>query len=88
MGATLSNSISMLQVGGFTDFEELLSDARDECHAAVDAYLTLQVSLIEVTSYTVVVSANCMCVTMSTICMRLGARAECGCATWTSTCTC
>ncbi|KAL4859889.1 Histone-lysine N-methyltransferase [Chlorella vulgaris] len=42
MGATLSNSISMLQVGGFTDFEELLSDARDECHAAVDAYLMLQ----------------------------------------------
>ena len=32
-----------LQLGGFTDFEELVSDARDECHGAVEAYLALQV---------------------------------------------
>ncbi|EFN57451.1 hypothetical protein CHLNCDRAFT_142939 [Chlorella variabilis] len=29
-------------MGGFTDFEELVSDAREECHASVEAYLTLQ----------------------------------------------
>lgn len=42
MGTTLASVVSMLQVAGFTDFEEMLNDVRDECHAAVEAYLTVQ----------------------------------------------
>ena len=33
----------LCQVGGYTDFEELLSECREEGHAAVEAYLTTQV---------------------------------------------
>lgn len=33
------------QVGGYTDFEELLNEVREECHAAAEAYLTAQVGV-------------------------------------------
>ncbi|KAL4445829.1 hypothetical protein ABPG77_009028 [Micractinium sp. CCAP 211/92] len=42
MGTTLGNVVSMLQVGAFTDFEEMLNDVREECHATVEAYLSMQ----------------------------------------------
>ncbi len=32
------------QVGAFTDFEEMLNDVREECHATVEAYLSMQAS--------------------------------------------
>lgn len=41
--APLAHPISS-QVGAFTDFEEMLNDVREECHAAVEAYLTMQAS--------------------------------------------
>ncbi|PRW58999.1 putative histone-lysine N-methyltransferase ATXR3 isoform X1 [Chlorella sorokiniana] len=42
MGASFSNAVGMLQAGAFTDFEELLSDCREEGMALVEAVLAAQ----------------------------------------------
>lgn len=44
VGTAIACPPCSFQVGAFTDFEEMLNDVREECHATVEAYLSMQAS--------------------------------------------
>jgi hypothetical protein len=73
----------VLQVGGFADFEELLNDARDECHEAVEGALALQV-LACCLAFVVRLVAMCFASFRNTACCSVPFHADSRCATRTT----